>query len=92
VPGDGCGTASASLGRPSAGLLAARVGREAGVDLLDLADERAPERVLEVEDLLKRPVEVISHVRHLLEQGLRAVRQDSPGRLRGAAEKSTANS
>ncbi len=66
----------------------AAAGRRSGVPLLvtsrgcvepaDVCDELLAERVLEVEDVGQRPVEVIGDVRGLLEQAVGRVRQDPP--------------
>ena len=44
----------------------------------DLVDEALPVGVLEVEDLVQRPVEVVGHVRDLLEEPVGRVRHDPP--------------
>ena len=53
---------------------------QAAVDRRDLVDEALPVRVLEREDLVERPVEVVGHVRDLLVEPFGCVRQDPPRR------------
>src|SRR5437899_7050177 len=50
------------------------------VDPLDLPHEALPQGVLEVEDLVERPVEVIGDVRDLAVEAVGRVRHDSPRR------------
>jgi len=50
------------------------------VDPADLADEPAAKRVLHVEEILERPVEVVGHVRNLGVELVGCVRHDSPRR------------
>lgn len=52
----------------------------APVDRRDLFDELETDRMLEFEHPIEIPVEVVTHVRDLLEQTLGRVRQNSPGR------------
>ena len=59
------------------------------VDLGDLSDEALAHRVLEIEDVVERPVEVVGDVRDLLEQPSGRVRQDPPG---ASPARSTENS
>lgn len=56
------------------------VARDAGVEGTDLADESLTLRMLEVEDVLPGPVQVVGDVRDLLVQPIGRVRQDSPRR------------
>ena len=42
--------------------------------------KRLPVGMLQLEDLLERPVEVVRHVRDLLEETVGRVRHDPPGR------------
>ncbi|GAA3638679.1 hypothetical protein GCM10022236_46350 [Microlunatus ginsengisoli] len=56
------------------------VARDAGVEGTDLADEPLSLGVLEVEDLLTGPVQVVGDVRDLFVQTIGRVRQDSPRR------------
>src|SRR6185369_3429888 len=51
----------------------------APIEKVDRLDEPPPGRVLEVEELFERPVEVIGHVRDLVEEPITRVRHDSPG-------------
>src|SRR6476646_8809479 len=65
---------TATAGAPS------RLLSESLVDPADLVDEPQPERMLEVEDRVHRPVEVVGDVRDLFEQSVGRVRHDSPRR------------
>src|SRR4051794_34558022 len=58
------------------------------VDSADLLDEPPANRMLEVEDLFERPVEVVGDVRDLLEELVGRVRHDSPG---ASPDRSTVN-
>src|SRR3954452_3861942 len=62
---------------------------EPAVDAADLVDELTAKWMLEVEDLVEGPMEVISHVRDLLVEAFDRVRQDPP---RPAPPMSTENS
>src|SRR5512139_2030450 len=71
----------ASCGRTArAGARGSLLLGQALVDPADLLDEAQPQGVLEVEDRVHRPVEVIGDVRDLLEQAVGRVRHDSPRR------------
>src|SRR5512139_3910620 len=71
----------ASCGRTArAGARSSLLLGQALVDPADLLDEAQPQGVLEVEDRVHRPVEVIGDVRDLLEQAVGRVRHDSPRR------------
>ena len=59
------------------------------VDPADLVDQSLPHRVLQVEDRVERPVEVVGDVRDLLPEAVGRVRQDPPG---ASPAMSTANS
>src|SRR5829696_6167383 len=59
------------------------------VDLADLVDDPGAQRMLHVEDLLERPVEVVGNVRDLFEQTVGRVRHDPPD---GSPAMSTVNS
>lgn len=50
------------------------------IDRRDLADEALPVGVLELEDLVERPVQVVGDVRDLLVEAVGRVRQDPPRR------------
>src|SRR4051794_21715896 len=52
---------------------------QAAVDAADLVDELTAKWMLEVEDLVERPMEVIGHVRDLLVGASDRVRKDPPG-------------
>jgi hypothetical protein len=58
----------------------ARLGRLAGlpIDLRDLLDEALPVAVLQVQDLVQRPVEVVCQEGYLLEEIIEGVAYDSP--------------
>ena len=53
---------------------------QAAVDTRDLVDEAPAIGMLEIEDLLEPPVEVVGDVRGLLVELVRPVRQDPPRR------------
>ncbi len=57
-----------------------RLSGDPPVDAGDLLDEAPPERVLQVEQLPERPMEVVRHVTDLLVEPVRRVSQDSPRR------------
>lgn len=57
-----------------------RLSGDPPVDAGDLLDEAPPERVLQVEQLPERPMEVVRHVADLLVESVRGVSQDSPRR------------
>ena len=59
------------------------------VDLADLVDDPRPSRVLEIEDRIERPVEVVGDVRDLFPETVGRVRQDPPG---ASPARSTVNS
>ncbi len=66
--------------RPGHAQVALLLFGQAPVDVRDLADEPQPVGVLEIQDLVERPVKVISNVPNLLEQPLGWVRHDPPRR------------
>src|SRR5262245_33835074 len=53
---------------------------QAPVDAADLVHEPQPQGVLEIEDRVHRPMEVVGDVRDLFEQPVGRVRHDSPRR------------
>jgi hypothetical protein len=50
------------------------------IDRCDLADETLAVGMLELQDVVKRPMQVVGNVRNLLVQPLGRVRQDPPRR------------
>src|SRR5690606_6087933 len=54
------------------------VAAEQAVDLADLFDDLLAHRMLEVQDGVERPVEVVGDVRDLFEESVGRVRHDSP--------------
>ena len=62
---------------------------EAGIDAPYFLDDSFPNRMLQIENAVQRPVKVVRHVRGLLPESVGRVRQDSPGT---SPAKSTAKS
>ena len=54
--------------------------REAPIDAGDFLDDALADRMLEIENLFERPVQVIRHVRDLLEEAVGRVRHNPPRR------------